>query len=586
MAETPAMSLKICLRTAAVAGMMMMPSLAAAQSLPAPWEASNIGRPMLSGSAESVPCTPDCLSATVAGAGLDVGGTGDQFMFVHHALTGDGAIVARVVDVEHTHSAAKAGVMIRESLTAQSPHAFLAVTAAHGVVFQRRLAAAGTTTQNYAGAQNAPVWLKVERRAAVLTAYRSPDGTAWTEVGRDTVPMADTLYVGLAVTSHNGSALAEASFTNAAVRDLTLPDGWLSADIGGPALRGAATFQSGTFTVTGAGTDIYYGSDQFRYAYRRADGDVDIVARLRSLEYANAWTKAGVMIRASLAANAAHGFMLVSPSMGLSFQRRRDNGLLSIGTDGGAGKAPVWVKLQRRGAVITAFRSADGINWTMVGSDTIVMPSSFYVGLAVTSHDAQKRVKAVFDAVAVSVRPANTAPVVSLVAPEPAHVGPASIDLAAHADDNDGRVARVEFYAGSTHIGADTSEPFGVTWADVAPGSYVLTAIAYDEAGAASTSAPAVVTVQPRPRRWHVQFEPTADHDTNVDSYVVEILAAGHATPVVVWEIGKPTRAAAGAGIDITGLVAPLPYGTYVARVNAVNVAGTAVSVSSAGFLR
>ena len=68
---------------------------------------------------------------------------------------------------------------------------------------------------------------------------------------------------------------------------------------------------------------------------------------------------------------------------------------------GGAGTAPAWVKLERRGNTVTAYRSADGVGWTLVGSDTISMGASVYVGLALSSHDNSRLATATFDNVSV-----------------------------------------------------------------------------------------------------------------------------------------------------------------------------------------
>ena len=59
---------------------------------------------------------------------------------------------------------------------------------------------------------------------------------------------------------------------------------------------------------------------------------------------------------------------------------------VSTHTSGGAGAAPHWVRLTRVGNVLTGYRSTDGITWTTVGSETIAMAATTYIGLAVTSH--------------------------------------------------------------------------------------------------------------------------------------------------------------------------------------------------------
>jgi uncharacterized protein (DUF1800 family) len=91
----------------------------------------------------------------------------------------------------------------------------------------------------------------------------------------------------------------------------------------------------------------------------------------------------------------------------------------------------------------------------------------------------------------------NTPPTVSLTNPAAgaSFTAPAQITVSANAADSDGRVAKVDFFAGSTLIGSATSAPYQVTWSNVAAGSYSLTARATDDKGAATTSAARSVTV-------------------------------------------------------------------------------------------
>ena len=57
---------------------------------------------------------------TVNGGGVDIWGTSDQFRFVYQQLTGNGEIIARVTSLTNTDPWAKAGVMVREDLTANA----------------------------------------------------------------------------------------------------------------------------------------------------------------------------------------------------------------------------------------------------------------------------------------------------------------------------------------------------------------------------------------------------------------------------------------------------------------------------------
>src|SRR4029079_6469197 len=118
--------------------------------------------------------------------------------------------------------------------------------------------------------------------------------------------------------------------------------------------------------------------------YKPMSGDGVVIARVASIQNVNAWTKAGVMIRQTLDPGSAQALMLVSYSKGLAFQRRTSNGGVSTSTSGSMATAPNWVKLERLGTTINAYASADGTTWTLVGSDTISMTASVYVGLAVS----------------------------------------------------------------------------------------------------------------------------------------------------------------------------------------------------------
>lgn len=62
------------------------------------------------------------------------------------------------------------------------------------------------------------------------------------------------------------------------------------------------------------------------------------------------------------------------------------------------------------------------------------------------------------------------------------------IDLTADASDSDGVVAKVEFYRGNEKVGEANSAPFQARWNDAPAGDHVITAIAYDDSGASTSS--------------------------------------------------------------------------------------------------
>lgn len=159
---------------------------------------------------------------TVNGAGSDIQGTSDQFQFAYLSLTGDGTITARVDSLENTNSWAKAGVMFRYTLTANSANAYLAMTPGNGATFQTRSSTNGNTNWMNTSGLTAPYWVRLTRSGNNFTAYRSPNGANWAQIGgTTTITMNSTVYVGLAVTSHDSGNLSTAIFSNVSV---TTPD--------------------------------------------------------------------------------------------------------------------------------------------------------------------------------------------------------------------------------------------------------------------------------------------------------------------------------------------------------------------------
>jgi hypothetical protein len=137
---------------------------------------------------------------------------------VHRTLTGDGEIVAQVASVQNINAWTKAGVMIRQSLRAGSPHAFLMVTPGKGIAFQRRVVADGPSIHTSGGAGTAPRWLRLVRRGQVITASQSVNGTTWTVVDTQTLATSGAVYIGLAVSSHDPTRTATVGFTSVQVR--------------------------------------------------------------------------------------------------------------------------------------------------------------------------------------------------------------------------------------------------------------------------------------------------------------------------------------------------------------------------------
>lgn len=294
----------------------------------------------------------------------------------------------------------------------------------------------------------------------------------------------------------NGGASTTSGGVNITVNTVSsLPSPWQTADIGAVGAAGSASYSSGTFTVNGSGADIWGTSDEFRFVYQTLSGNGTITAQVNSLTNTDAWAKAGVMIRNSLNANAAHAMTAVTASNGVAFQRRTSDGGSSTHTGVSGQAAPKWVRVQRSGSTFTSSYSSNGTTWTTIGTATITMGTTVYVGLCVTAHNDGTLCGAAFSNV--SIGGTNAAPGVSITSPSnnASFTAPASVTISASASDSDGSVTQVAFYHDGTLIGTDTSSPYSVTWSNVAAGNYTLTAIATDNGGLTTTSSGIAITV-------------------------------------------------------------------------------------------
>ncbi len=168
--------------------------------------------------------------------GTDIWGTADQFRYAYKNLAGDGSIVVRVDSLVNSNEWAKAGVMVRETLEAGSKHAFAAVTptASHGLSFQRRPVAGQDSANTDVADIEIPHWVKLTRTGNLFTMQQSEDGVTWVDVTPTEpveIQMADSVYIGLAVTSHDAAITTAAEFSNLTTTG-NISGGWQMAEIG------------------------------------------------------------------------------------------------------------------------------------------------------------------------------------------------------------------------------------------------------------------------------------------------------------------------------------------------------------------
>ena len=202
-----------------------------------PWESSDVGSVALGGSANSI---GSLFNLTASGA--DIYGRADEFQFVFQPMQGDGQIIARVDSLVNTNQWAKAGLMMRERLDANSKNVLVATTPANRLTFQSRSAEAGLTQYMAVANPSVNAWLRLTRAGDRFTADYSTDGIDWTPLNEAVIPMEEVIYIGMAATSHNNNALTTANFSQVSLSIETpgmdadgdgMPDAWELAMLGG-----------------------------------------------------------------------------------------------------------------------------------------------------------------------------------------------------------------------------------------------------------------------------------------------------------------------------------------------------------------
>ncbi|HEY4460008.1 MAG TPA: alpha-N-acetylglucosaminidase [Pseudonocardiaceae bacterium] len=131
-----------------------------------------------------------------------------------------------------------------------------------------------------------------------------------------------------------------------------------------------------TFAIYTAGADIWGATNEFGTIYLPGALAVggSITTQVSAQDPTEQWARAGIVVRNSLASNGSPGYLdlAITPSNGCAFSwdSNGDGELDDIAIAAGFA-APAYLKLTRTGpATYTGHCSADGTNWTTVGSAT------------------------------------------------------------------------------------------------------------------------------------------------------------------------------------------------------------------------
>jgi aryl-phospho-beta-D-glucosidase BglC (GH1 family) len=160
----------------------------------------------------------------VWGSGSDIWGSADQFNYAAKPVRRSRTISALVTSLANTDPWAKAGVMLRDSWDAGAMFVDVLATESNGIAFQWRDSTGGscasiTVPGIPAPTPSAPLSVMLVKSGSTFSGFYSTDGLSWNQIGSEqSIEFDNTTYLaGLAVTSHNDSALNAATFANVKV---------------------------------------------------------------------------------------------------------------------------------------------------------------------------------------------------------------------------------------------------------------------------------------------------------------------------------------------------------------------------------
>ena len=165
-------------------------------------------------------------------------------------------------------------------------------------------------------------------------------------------------------------------------------------------------------------------------------------------------------------------------------------------SDGTIAKVEFYNGMSLMRTVTTAPYTAT-LTGSAAGTYTITAKAYDNLGVATTSSPVS---------ITVSSTTSNKPPTATLATSSTSFTLGYSATLTVTATDSDGTIAKVEFYNGATLMVTDTSSPYATTFIPAAVGTYSMTAKAYDNLGAITTSAPVTIVVSSAPLLPRVTF--------------------------------------------------------------------------------
>ena len=206
--------LAVCLLTA--------PAFAQSGNLGAFANSGDVGGPAKKGSAQFDSANGEYR---ITGSGANIWGKADQFQYVWREMPGNFTVTATLQFLGQGEEHRKAGIMVRQSLDADSAYGDFLIHGSGMPGLQWR-GAKGEDTNTFDLPFDGPgkFRLKLVRSGVGITVSLAKDGAELKEVARTEVTLRNPVLVGLVVCAHNANNMETVVFSDVSVES-TVPPG-------------------------------------------------------------------------------------------------------------------------------------------------------------------------------------------------------------------------------------------------------------------------------------------------------------------------------------------------------------------------
>jgi regulation of enolase protein 1 (concanavalin A-like superfamily) len=212
--STMRMLLLVCLLAA--------PAVAQSANLGAFTNSGDVGGPSRKGATEFDAAKSEYR---ITGSGANIWAKEDQFQYVWRQMPGNFTVTATMQFLGQGEDHRKAGIMVRQSLDADSPYADFVIHGTGMPGLQWR-SAKGDDTNTFDLPFNGPgkFKLRLVRSGVGITVSMAKDGAELKEVARTEVTFRNPVLVGLVVCAHNADKSDTVVFSDVSVES-TVPPG-------------------------------------------------------------------------------------------------------------------------------------------------------------------------------------------------------------------------------------------------------------------------------------------------------------------------------------------------------------------------